>query len=279
MKSPVILVPTLLAALAGVPGARADYAVMRSGVRLHITAYELSGDRLRLTVAGGTVEVAASDVVSIEPEEIFVPNAPPAPRVTGPFAKLIHGAAQKHGVDESLIQRVLAAESNFNPRAVSRKGALGLMQLLPETAARYSVANVFDPEQNIDAGTRYLRDLLELYRGNLPLALAAYNAGPDMVERYGGIPPFPETETYVQRITRELAQTKGQGKEGPTKAAQSGARNRAPAAQKLQEKTKSPDATSARATGPTVRGAVTGAGSAAAGAQSAEPVLDPQQNP
>jgi len=79
------------------------------------------------------------------------------------------------------------------------------MQLIPETAARYSVANIFDPAQNIDAGTHYLKDLIEKYRGNLSLALAAYNAGPDMVARYGGIPPFPETQKYVRQITSKLA--------------------------------------------------------------------------
>jgi soluble lytic murein transglycosylase-like protein len=120
---------------------------------------------------------------------------------------LIHAAALKHGVNEKLITHLIAVESNFNPRAVSRKQAQGLMQLIPETAARYSVANIFDPAQNIDAGTHYLKDLLERYRGNLPLALAAYNAGPDMVARYGGIPPFPETQKYVRKITASLAST------------------------------------------------------------------------
>jgi soluble lytic murein transglycosylase-like protein len=108
-------------------------------------------------------------------------------------------------MDEKLIAEVIAAESNFNAKAVSRKRALGLMQLLPETAARYAVANVFDPAQNIDAGTHYLRDLLERYRGNVRFALAAYNAGPEMVDRYGGVPPFPETQCYVRQITSKLA--------------------------------------------------------------------------
>jgi len=107
-------------------------------------------------------------------------------------------------VDEKLITHVIAVESNFDAKAVSRKHALGLMQLLPQTAARYSAANVFDPAQNIDAGTHYLKDLLEKYRGNLALALAAYNAGPEAVDRFGGIPPFSETQNYVKQITTRL---------------------------------------------------------------------------
>jgi Transglycosylase SLT domain len=214
LRTTIYAVPLIvLAALA--PAVRADYAVLRSGARLHITGYERSGDRIVLTVAGGTVEVNANDVVSIEPEEIFPAN-PPARPAPGPFADLIRDAGIKHGVDESLIHSVIREESNFNPRAVSRKDAQGLMQLLPETAARYAIANPFDPAQNIDAGTHYLKDLLALYRGNLSLALAAYNAGPQMVERYGGIPPFPETQNYVRRITAELAQSNA--KNGPTGA-------------------------------------------------------------
>ena len=185
--------------------ASADYAVLRSGARLHITSYERDGERVRLTVDGGTVNVAAADLVAVEPEEHFaaVPAAPEA--APGPFGKLIHAAAEKHGVDESLIRWVIAVESNFNPRAVSQKRAQGLMQLLPATAALYSVANIFDPAENIDAGTHYLKDLLARYRGDLRLALAAYNAGPEMVQRYGGVPPFAETQKYVRVITGHMA--------------------------------------------------------------------------
>jgi soluble lytic murein transglycosylase-like protein len=218
MTRPATLVPILaaLTALSAAPAARADYAVLRSGARLHIRSYQQTGDRIRLTVAGGVVEVAASDIVSIEPEEEFTANPSSSSKVSGPYAKLIRTAAAKHGVDGALIQHVIAAESNFNSHAVSRKDAFGLMQLLPETAARYSVADIFDPAQNIDAGTRYLKALLDQYGGNLPLALAAYNAGPEAVERYGGIPPFPETQNYVKRITSALAKPQGQGgRSGP----------------------------------------------------------------
>jgi soluble lytic murein transglycosylase-like protein len=187
--------------------ARADYAVLKSGMRLHITGYERVGDQMRLTMAGGSAVVSADEIASIEPEDVFTPAPAPASAPgTEPFSDLIHAAAAKHGVDEKLIVHVIAAESNFNPRAVSRKRAQGLMQLLPKTAALYSVSNIFDPAQNIDAGTHYLKDLLARYRGNLPLALAAYNAGPEMVDRYGGIPPFHETQSYVRRITSRLAQ-------------------------------------------------------------------------
>jgi soluble lytic murein transglycosylase-like protein len=192
-----------LSFVAAAPAVRADYAVLRSGVRLHITGYERTGNRVRLSMSGGSVDVPADDLVSVEPEDQFIAQ-PAAPPAAGLYGNLIRAAALKHGLDEKLITGVIAVESNFNPRAVSRKQAQGLMQLIPQTAARYSVANIFDPAQNIDAGTHYLKDLLEKYRGNLSLALAAYNAGPEMVERYGGIPPFPETQKYVRLITARL---------------------------------------------------------------------------
>jgi soluble lytic murein transglycosylase-like protein len=208
LYSVIAFIAALSAAAILPAAARADYAVLRSGARLHITGYERDGERVRLTVEGGSLDVAAADLVAVEPEEHFA-VVPVAPVITaGPFGNLIHAAAEKHGVDESLITWVIAAESNFNPRAVSRRRAQGLMQLLPKTAAIYSVANIFDPAENIDAGTRYLKDLLARYRGDLRLALAAYNAGPDMVERYGGVPPFPETQKYVRLITGHMAREK-----------------------------------------------------------------------
>jgi soluble lytic murein transglycosylase-like protein len=204
--SAIGFVVALLGAAGLLPAAaRADYAVLRSGARLHITGYERDGERVRLAVDGGTVSVAADDLLAVEPEEHFATVRVVPLIAPGPFGKLIHAAAEKHGVDEGLIRQVIAAESNFNPRAVSRRRAQGLMQLLPTTAAFYSVANVFDPAQNIDAGTHYLKDLLARYRGDLRLTLAAYNAGPDMVERYGGVPPFPETQKYVRVITAHMA--------------------------------------------------------------------------
>jgi soluble lytic murein transglycosylase-like protein len=204
MRQLGFILAALAAVVAGAPRALADYAVLRSGLRLHITGYETLGDRVRLTVPGGMVNVAASDVAAIEPEDRFPPPPVAQSLSSAPFGRMIRSAAKETGIDENLITRVIAVESNFNPRAVSQKRAQGLMQLLPETAARYSVSDAFDPAQNIEAGTRYLRDLLQRYRGNLALALAAYNAGPAAVERYGGVPPFTETQNYVRRITSAL---------------------------------------------------------------------------
>jgi hypothetical protein len=203
--------------LAAAPTARGEYVVLRSGQRMHVTGYERAGVKVRLQVPGGSVEVAAEDVIAIEPEDSF--PAPPKPTLTVPYAELIRAAAQKHGVNQELIASVIAVESNFNPRAVSPKLARGLMQLLPETVARFAVADVFDPGQNIDAGTRYLKELLARYNQDLPLALAAYNAGPDRVEQYRGVPPFSETRTYVRRVTQKLGEhRKHRGRAQPPSA-------------------------------------------------------------
>jgi Transglycosylase SLT domain len=185
----------------------AEYAVMRSGARFHITGYEVSGSMVWLHLAGGAVEVAADDILRFEPEEIFqVEPVKPTVNVTGPYAELIRVAAAKYSLDPLLLANVMAAESNFNPRAVSRKNAQGLMQLMPETSSRLMVKNPFDPAQNIDAGAAYLRQMLNRFAGNVELALAAYNAGPDRVLQYGGIPPFRETQDYVRRITARVNQ-------------------------------------------------------------------------
>jgi len=201
----VILFVLALAAFAA--GARADYFVLRSGARLNVTAYQLVGERYRIQINGGSAEIAADDVIAIEPEEIFIP-APRMPLMQAPYGDMIQSAAKKYSVDADLIFSVIAAESNFNPRAISRRGARGLMQLLPATGTRFGVKDIFDPAQNIDAGTQYLRDLMARYQGDLVLTLAAYNAGPGAVQHYGRVPPYHETISYVRAIRKTYAQRK-----------------------------------------------------------------------
>ncbi|MBD3169282.1 MAG: transglycosylase SLT domain-containing protein [candidate division Zixibacteria bacterium] len=128
----------------------------------------------------------------------------PIPRRTISHASAIAAAAERFNLSPQLIQAVIDAESAGNAYAVSHKGAKGLMQLMDSTAARYNVKDPFNPEQNIMAGSGYIRDLLDRYEGDLELALAAYNAGPEAVEKYGGVPPYEETQKYVARILSSL---------------------------------------------------------------------------
>ena len=141
------------------------------------------------------------------------PPAPPATSKNRPgavaasvdsYRALIRETAERHALAPALVESVIRVESNFEPRAVSPNGARGLMQLMPATAARLGVHDVFGVGENIDAGVRHLRYLLDLYRGNVPFALAAYNAGVDAVARYSGIPPYAETQAYVARVLRLL---------------------------------------------------------------------------
>jgi Transglycosylase SLT domain len=198
---------SLILLAASVP-ARADYVVLRSGARLNVTGYEILGDRYRLHLQGGVAEVSVKDIVAIEPEEIFEPSTEPLTDKT-PFQKLIRDAAARYNLDPTLIHSVISIESNFDPKAVSRKNARGLMQLMPRTAELMGVKDAFDPGQNIDGGSHYLSDLLKKYKNDITLALAAYNAGPDTIDRYGRrVPPYLETMKYVQRIAKTYAKLK-----------------------------------------------------------------------
>lgn len=185
-----------------------EYAVLANGFSLRIDRHEAAGATVRLYSAGGVTEIPASDVLRFEPE--FVPEkAAPAAEKNSPAEpnpeQLINEAARRHGLPASFVRSVAKAESGLRADAVSPKGAIGIMQLMPDTA-RSLGADPKDASQNVDAGTRYLRDLLLKYKDDpyqLRKALAAYNAGPEAVDRYDGVPPYRETLKYVERVIRQ----------------------------------------------------------------------------
>ncbi len=151
-------------------------------------------------------------------EDAGLVNTPCPPVERQEIAPIVQEAARRAALDEAVVWAVIEKESGFDPCAVSPKGALGLMQLMPDTARELGVSDVFDPEQNILGGARFLRRLLDRYRGDLALALGAYNAGPSAVDAAGGLPPFPETLSYVRWILSRL----GRENSGPAGADASG---------------------------------------------------------
>lgn len=135
-------------------------------------------------------------------ERPTIPLHPLQVKSDGKFEPIINAASQRHGISAHLLKAIIKVESDYNPRAVSRKGAKGLMQIMPQTIKALNIANVFDPWENIMGGARYFKQLFNRYEGKLPLALAAYNAGPGVVDRFGSIPPFRETEDYVEKVIK-----------------------------------------------------------------------------
>ncbi len=183
-----------------------EYAVLANGFRIHADRHEVENGRVKLFSDGGVMEMAAEEIAAFEQEEATPAAVAPAaavPPAAAPAAKdMFAAAAEKHGLPVALVKSVVKAESNFNAKAVSPKGAIGLMQLMPGTAKELGVDPTI-PEQNVDAGTRYLRDLLIKYEGNedqVARAVAAYNAGPGAVDKYKGVPPYLETQSYVRRV-------------------------------------------------------------------------------
>lgn len=213
--------------MAGARDASADIVVFTSGRTMSVLSYRVDGDRATLVLRqGGEIGFPASMVARVDPDEVPYPSpdaptaltAEPAPVTTAdarsaqgvpdavlaarPFAALISTVAADADIDARLVHAVIEAESNYVARARSPKGARGLMQLMPATARQYGVRNAYDPRANIEAGVKHLKDLLT--RFDLSLALAAYNAGEGTVRRYGGVPPYPETRSYVSRILQKV---------------------------------------------------------------------------
>ncbi len=187
-----------------------ETVVLSTGGRLHVDRHELDGDRVRLYNGPGYIEMAAAMVSGFEADE----PSPAAPLATAPVSpvapagpaptpqELADAAADKYGLPRWLVRSIMAAESGYQPQAISPKGAIGLMQLLPGTA-RDLGADPYDPAQNVDAGVRYLRDLMMKYNGLLWHVAAAYNAGPGAVDKSKtGVPPYSETIRYVNRIDK-----------------------------------------------------------------------------
>jgi soluble lytic murein transglycosylase-like protein len=207
----------------------ADLAILRNGNSIRHERRQIVGAITRLYLSdssSGYIEIPTDQIERFERD-----TAPPAPSSTSmPSAGarpvpaptqaasvvlnrqdlnvVVNGAGERHQIDPDFINSVIRAESGFHQNAVSRKGAQGLMQLMPGTASQMGVANPFDPNANVEAGTKYLRDLLEKYNFDVPKALAAYNAGPKRVDQYRGVPPYYETQAYIARIIRDFNRKK-----------------------------------------------------------------------
>jgi soluble lytic murein transglycosylase-like protein len=192
----------------------ASYAVLANGFSIRHIRHETIGDTTRLYPSADSnsyVDVPTAGIVRFEQDEIAPPAAEPKPETPAPpltLRQAVEQVSSKEQIDPDFIFSVIHAESGGNARAVSPKGARGLMQLMPQTAARLGVHDSFDPAANVDAGTRYLRELLEQYHGDAVRALAAYNAGPQRVAQYRGVPPYRETRAYVSRIIRDYNRKK-----------------------------------------------------------------------
>jgi soluble lytic murein transglycosylase-like protein len=204
--------------LGSVSQLNAEILFFANGRSMSVKDYHIEGDIITVTLRhGGQASFDASLVSRIAPDEIPAGAAPPAILVTTgvvksapsplkarPFATLIESVALKHGVDPALVHAVVQAESNYQPRARSRVGARGLMQVMPATAADFGVKNLFDPQANLEAGVQYLKFLLA--RFDLTDAIAAYNAGPGAVRKYDGVPPYRETQDYVKKVLKNFQQ-------------------------------------------------------------------------
>ena len=270
-------------ATAALPCLAGDVAVLKNGFEIRHERRAVMGDVTRLYVKADKssfVDVPTAEIDHFETApDLPVTAAMPAVSARAPAAnvrvpapnvvqntsartisfparpvtdlnRVVNDASGRYRLDPDLVNSVIKAESDFHVRAVSPKGAQGLMQLMPGTANQLGVPNAFDPQANVDGGTKYLRELLERYNFDLVKALAAYNAGPERVERFGGVPPYYETRTYVARIVKDfnkkkIAEQKAAGAKKPAANAKAAAKTPATSAKpasssKLQAKTTTP---------------------------------------
>ena len=200
-----------MALAAALPVFGGEYAVLSNGFRIHAERHEIAGSSVLLYTKDGVTEIPAAAVASFETDEYIAPPAPPtapAPAQAKDPTTLVRDAARRTGLPPALVESVARVESNFRPDAVSPKGAVGVMQLMPATA-RELAADPHDTAQNIDAGARLLRELLIKYDGNVVKALSAYNAGSGAVDRYRGMPPYAETRDYVDKVIRAYVKEGG----------------------------------------------------------------------
>jgi len=220
-------------ALAQLSAFASQIAVLRNGFSIHFDHKEQSGNSTRLYTGSGYLDIASDQIASFDVDETPVTPAPepaaqpvPQPSIQTPAAKpatmasqpappakitqnvdldqVVREASSKNRLDPDFVSSVIRAESNFQPHAVSKKGAQGLMQLMPSTAAQLGVADPFDPKANVEAGTAHLSALLDRYNNDPIKALAAYNAGAHRVKQYNGVPPYRETRDYINKIVRDF---------------------------------------------------------------------------
>jgi transglycosylase-like protein with SLT domain len=204
-----VLVFCLTVCLAAVSAMGGEFAVLSNGFRIHADTHEVAGGMVRLHTGSGDIELPASSISRFEADD-YIPPPPAVPAVSASPAAtdpktLVSMAADAAGLPRALVHSVVRAESGYQVNAVSPKGAIGLMQLMPATAAAMN-ADPHNPAQNVAAGAMYLRELLLKYQNSghqVSEALAAYNAGPGAVDKYKGVPPYSETRAYVQRVIRQ----------------------------------------------------------------------------
>jgi soluble lytic murein transglycosylase-like protein len=219
LNVPGFLSAAALALLVTAGSASAEIVFLTSGRTLSVKTHKFDGDSIVLTLrSGGQVTCDRALISKIEPDEVAYPE-PPAPAAAPaappteeqqeeqdrsllagtPYGEIIASVSEAHGVDPMLVRALIQVESGYRPKARSRKGAMGLMQLMPSTAREYKVRNPFEPKANIEAGIKHLKSLIVKFE-RLDLSLAAYNAGPGAVRKFNGVPPYRETRNYVTRI-------------------------------------------------------------------------------